>query len=274
MNSISKKILPLAAWLTTASLACSAPVFLDDFSDNNRDGWFSSSTSSSNNVDASSGALVVNPGRSVQTHFTATTIALGETLTFSFDVLFSNPADQNGGFRFGLFDSNGSTIPTADGNIYTNYNGTIITTNPAAASGTPVVFRNREAGMGDALMTSTGGGLYTTVGNSGGSAGAFPAGVFLNASMSLTRTESGLDLFMEIKNGSTVLQTHSVTSTSPDTFTFDALGVSGVTGVNMFTLDNVMISYSASSIPEPSTYAALAGLGALALVGCRRRREV
>ena len=271
MNSIHKSILRLGTLLASVSLACAGPIFTDDFSDNNRDGWFSSSTSTSNNVDASSGALFVNPGRSVQTHFTAATLGLGESVTLNFDVSFSAPTNQNGGFRFGLFDSNGSTIPTGDGNIYTDYNGVIVTTNPAAESGTPMVFRSRVAGGGDALMTSTAGGLYATVGNSGGAAVLFPADTFLNVSLSFTRTETGLDFFVSIMNGETPLQTHSVTSTSPSTYTFDALGISGVTGVGAFTIDNVVVDYSA--IPEPSVAVAIFGLGALGFATWGRRRR-
>jgi hypothetical protein len=56
------------------------------------------------------------------------------------------------------------------------------------------------------------------------------------------------------------------------TFTFRIFGTGGnADAFNGFVLDSVTVSGATSAVPEPSTYAAMFGLAALAVVGLRRR---
>lgn len=275
MNTSAKLSLSLLTSCALASASGAVTLFSDNFSDTNTTGWFSSS--GTGGLDASSGAMAVSSGRHAQSSFSATTLAVGDTITFTFDVSFAGVSSQSNGFRFGLFDSNGAALPSANGNSgFVAYDGIVATTNPAAASGTPVAFRARTPNVDsgttgyDTLISTLG--IYTTVGSAGGSAVTFPNATFLDVTLTYTRTASGLDLAYTAYNGATLLQSHSVSTTSPSTYTFDVLAISGVSGLGNFTLDNVNVDFIPAAVPEPSTAAALAGLGILGFAAMRRRR--
>ncbi len=270
MNLIAKHVLPLFAACVLAPGLSASSLFFDDFSDNNANGWFASVNGS---LDASSGAMQVVAGRAAQIALTTpATLSVGDTITFAFDVSFATSGNADNGFRFGLFDSNGTGVPSANGTTgYLDYLGYIATTNPGATGGSPVKFWSHDPANGvDALINSIG--AFDQVGvNGGGTTGAFPVETFLNATLSYTRTADGLDLSYSLHNGLTQLQTHSVSVTAPSTYTFDALAVSGVSTIDAFTLDNVSVDFTAA-IPEPATYAMVVGAGMLGLAAWRRRR--
>lgn len=267
--------------MATASLSAQV-VFSDNFSDLNRVGWFSSSTSSSNNLDASGGNLLVFAGRSTQTRFTAASLSnVGDSLALTFDLTMAAPANGAGAFRFGLFNSNGAPVPSGDGNtFYLTYDGIILTTNTLPPSGSPAAFRYRTPNLsgGEGLMSSTTAptGIYTPFGNSGATAVAFPANTLLNGTFTLTRTIDGVDASFSVVNStnSTVVQSHSAsyTTSNPSLFTYDALGFSNTSAGGNFTLDNVQVTLTA--IPEPAQLATLFGLAAVGLAVWQRRRRV
>ncbi len=254
----------------SVSTLSAGEIFSDDFSDNNRTGWWSSSTSGG--IDASGGFLAVTAGRSVQTSFAPVDLSLGQSISLQFQVSFSAPAGStSGGFRFGLFDSNGATAPSEDGNtFYLAYDGIIVATNPGATSGSPASFRYRTPNLAvsgsSALMTTTTG-VYTTIGSNGATAVTFPSSTLLNVDFTALRTETGLNLSFTIKNGLTLLQSYSIAYNSPTTFHFDMLGISGSTDLGAFNIDNV----SVQAVPEPSTVTLIAGGLCLAAIGALRR---
>jgi len=179
----------------------------------------------------------------------------------------------NGGFRFGLFDSNGATAPSGDGNTsYLAYDGIIAATNPGAISGSPASFRYRTPNLSvanaDALMTTTKD-VYTNIGSNGGTAVTLPSNTLLDVDLTFLRTDNGLDLSFSIHNGTLLLQSYAVSYGAPLTYTFDTLGVSGSAGVGVFTLDN----FSVSVVPEPSTSVLVIGGLGLAAIGMARRRR-
>ena len=88
-------------------------------------------------------------------------------------------------------------------------------------------------------------------------------------SWSITRTALGYDLAMAVNGGTPLTLIDSATPTT----SFNTLLIGAKYGTNSFTIDNLTITTSsASSVPEPSTYAVLAGLGVLGFVVYRRRR--
>lgn len=81
---------------------------------------------------------------------------------------------------------------------------------------------------------------------------------------------------IDFVNGATVLQSVATDQTVAGL----VVNVGAVSGVRAIALpsaayyDNLVINYTASAIPEPSSFAALAGAGALGLVALRRRRSL
>jgi hypothetical protein len=251
----------------TASVLSAGTVFSDDFSDNDRAGWFSSTKAG---ISASSGALVIDSGRSVQTGFTLTeALDVGDYISLSFQVSFSTAGDANSGFRFGLFNSEESDQPSSDGNTaYSDYNGIIVATNPGATTGSPASFRYRTPSVNSTALMTTASGYYTTIGENGATAVAFPTATVLDVEIALLRTLSGLNLSFSIINGTTILQSYSVDYSSPTTYSFDVLGISSTNAVGAMTIDNVRVSL----IPEASAYSFMAGACCLIGASIIRRR--
>ncbi len=250
MNPIFPSTLALLAACALAPGLGAKTLFSDNFSDNNTNGWFASAT---NSLSAGNGAMQVTAGRHAQAAFPATTLAVGDTITLSFDVTFagSKTFNQYNAFRFGLFDSNGTATPKANGNSrFAPYDGIIATTNPGATSGSPVAFRSRVPGLPstavgyDSLIIILN--PYKQVGENGGAAGVFPTARPLRVTLALTRTDTGLDLFYSARDGVDEIQYHSVQTSSPPTTTFDVLAVSALSAIGDFTLHNVNVSVSSS----------------------------
>lgn len=105
------------------------PVFLDDFADGNRDGWFAiSNDSSALSVKQKSGQLKRLPDlnfapsdpaglQSFVTHFPPVTLRKpGDRVSVTFDARHNSSGFVDRGFRFGLFDSGGTQFDQ-DGNL-------------------------------------------------------------------------------------------------------------------------------------------------------------
>lgn len=80
---------------------------------------------------------------------------------------------------------------------------------------------------------------------------------------------------IDFVNGSTVLHTVGTDQTMPGLVVSIGETISGVRAIALPTAayyDDLVINYTVSAIPEPSSFAALAGVGALGLAALRRRR--
>lgn len=270
-------------------------IFTDDFSDGNRNGWFTSS--SSGTLTVSSGALYQTTGtggRSILTYFTPTSLEVGETLSLSFNLnivgpagtAFSNAQGNNNQLRFGLYDSGGVTPVVADNFGSSSYPGgqynfgsqdgyasvTSLVAGSTNSDGTPAGWTIRDrTGTNTALISTTTG--YTTLGAAEFPSTSFAVDTLYTGMMTITRTVDGVDITATFTGGA--LGANYTISRFDDTDAitqFDMLAFHLNSNVAVgFLIDNVQLSLTAAPIPEPSTYAALAGLLALGLAAWRRR---
>lgn len=311
-NSFRRLLLPAAALAAVQTAAAQTPPLL---SESNPSTWFNSSTSGMSL--ASDGKLSVTAGRHALTYFapsaTPQTLAGGESLQVTFDLSFTKVGTTSGGFRVGLFDSNGATRPTANG-VSTGFQGYegyafTFTPNPGADTNSLSLRKRLTTGSDQLLSTlSSTNPVVTTYSlynssnsTSSGSASeqVFQTGTVYAATYSVSRG-SGNALTFEFNvtgGGAGWSFGKSYSITGPNDLAFDAFAIlsvstnaqSGSDGSN-FAIDNLRITHTAAApsnsgsgvsafdlggptvIPEPSTYAAGAGLAALGLAFWRRRR--
>lgn len=113
----------MLAGLTNRAQPRKDPVFSDDFSDGNRTGWFEIDAGSSSLSVKSRGGQLPSPPeanfsasdessrQSLATHFPAVTLKkVGDSVSVQFDARHNNEGFGNRGFRFGLFNSNGTNF--------------------------------------------------------------------------------------------------------------------------------------------------------------------
>ena len=260
--------------------------------------WFNSS--SSGTTLASDGKLSVTAGRHALTYFapsaTPQALAAGETLEVTFDLSFTTVGTTSGGFRVGLFDSNGATRPTAN-NVsdgFQGYDGYAFTFTPNPGSGSNSLnLRRRLTSGSDQLLSTIADTTYSVYGSgtSSGSASGqvFQTGTVYAATYSVSRgSGNALTIDFNVTGGGAGWNFgKSYSITGPNDLAFDAFAVLSVsTGGSNFAIDNLRILHTAASgglsalevgggaIPEPSTYALGAGLAALGMAWWRRRRAV
>jgi MYXO-CTERM domain-containing protein len=295
--SLRHLLLSAAAFAALKTAAAQTTVLRnDDLS--SMSNWFNSSASGMSLVN---GGLSITAGRHALTYFTANgsfqTLGTNETLQVTFDLSFSQVGTSNGGFRLGLFDSNGGTRPTTNGvsSGFQGYDGYLFSWNPNPGSSSNALrlsARTPGSSAVDTLLSSTATGTYSVVGSGGGPSGqVFQTGTSYQATYTVSRgSGSGLDFEFSVTGGNLVNFSNAFSITSPSTYSFDAFAILSVSssGSN-FALDNFRVSHAVGSsssgvsafdlggptvIPEPSTYAAGAGLAALGLAVWRRRRKV
>lgn len=285
-------LLPLLASLALPLSAQTVTTLLNDtFTDLDRtnqalpasSAWFTSGSTVNTNIDASGGALVVKNALTNLTYFTgagnAVNLANGESLTLSFNVSFSAVADAAASFRVGLYSSgtrisadNFGNTNSAFSGSYSGYMGGV----NIGSTGSNI-FRVYERGTSTSLISgSIGTSGYALTGSGGGAVKTFVPDTVYSAVMTITRVDASTvsisQSYSGIFSGDSVTSTASATisDTSGVNTSFDTLAFYYNNTANL-TFDNIKLDYSA--IPEPSTFAFLAGFGALACVAIRRRRN-
>lgn len=273
--------LPTLALLAFSVAQADPRVLLtDDFSTDTRADYYLSSGNASSYAIVD-GKLSVVAGRSVFTYFESVSLGVNDNITVTFSFESATWGNANAGFRFGLFNSNGTEVTNFTNTEYTPFTGYSGTTNPVGAASNPMVIRTRNIANGALLTTND---AYTAIGASGGVQNqSFANNSVYTGTYSVTRT--GLDTneitFTITGPGLTDYSiTRIHTANSPEAVgnlvtTFDgfALSTTNATltnGSGTILLDNILVTTTV--IPEPSTFAALAGLGVLGLALSRRRR--
>ncbi len=93
----------------------------------------------------------------------------------------------------------------------------------------------------------------------------------INLSFNMTSAGSLLNGTQVTLSAGTIISGSNYAGTLPDSATFDVWVRHNNSGV-VLPISNEVPAVNAASVPEPSSFAMLAGLGALAWVGTRRRR--
>lgn len=300
MKTASLSLVAFAACLVAATASPAASLISDNFNalttstndspvgsdDLNTSGWYfwspfsagtrwyvSSPGDAASGPDYLSGATMFNrtgpnAGTNAFRSFTPTTLTnVGDSLTLSLDIRSLAPSGVNTGI-----------IAITLGNI-----GAPITANSFVDGSTNPLNGKYIVSYNQNLLTSQAQRTYNygtfgsgTSATSAGTWAALADGVDHRFILTVTRTATGLSLTSSITetNGSTT--TLNTVSFAGSNFTFDTLrlSVAGTTEspYGQFTyFDNINLT-STSSIPEPGSYALLAGAAAAGVLLFRRRR--
>ena len=190
-------------------------------------------------------------------YFTPTELAIGASLTLSFDYSFTQVANADNAFMFGLYNSGGSYLTkdsslSFNSQVFNNYTGYatsgVFGADPSGSGRDHIEARNLPGKNLLSIGTYTEGQEYKQV-------GAATPGEIYTASMSIARTAAGLTVTSHIGN-TTMTQTY----TSAMFTKFDAVGIFSNGDSGSFTMDNIQLDYVGA--PEPSVFYALALFGA------------
>jgi hypothetical protein len=285
MQALIRRSLGLAAVLAVGTLMSQTPPLLDaNFNNGTKTGWLNSSGTGGVDVDTDK-RLSILAGRHALTYFTPAasrrSLTNGESLTASFDLSFTQVGTGGGGFRLGLFDSQGDRRGDETNTGFNDYTGYVFTLNPSTTSATGLKLLARSANSSlttpdlVSLISTTNHAQYTDVGV--GQTSAFGTNTTYRVSYTVNRgTGEGLTFALSVSvSGGPLVFTTSFNVPIPVTSTFDSFALyslnnnpaNGTLGSN-FAIDNVLIT----AVPEPSTYAACAGAAVLGLAFWRRRR--
>jgi len=221
-------------------------------------------------------AMYVSPSSSATGYiakFTATTLAVGDTLTLSFDYRFTIAPSTGtaSGVRFGLYDSKGTdyTVPTAD--TYDNNDKGYRVYSAASSSSLAGSLSKEDGGDGSGNAGSAGGGSGDNT-LLGSPTNFNQSTTTARYSFSITRDSATQVSFGLSINGTNRLSS-SVTDSSSAIFTFDELLI-GAGTATAYAFDNVTVVFTPSAVPEPSAYALLfSALAGAAVITTRRQRR-
>lgn len=223
------------------------------------------------------GTGALNSGNGAQIYATTPTHTLadvGDSLTFSGSVTLDLSAGAGSDqLRFGLFNTNAS----ANNNGWLGYFATNSGSggNPNGRlwerkSGNTAAYFNNAATSADELQAFAG------VPASTAGVSTFLSGTY-DFSLALTMTETGLSVVWSIVGTGATNYTIGGTynDVSPQTYTFDRVGFmsGGGLNANQVSFSGVDLTFTAAPIPEPSSWAAAAGLAGLVCAAGRRRRR-
>ncbi len=203
----------------------------------------------------------------------STLSAVGEKISLSFDITptTASPAGSNV-FRLALVNSGSARLST-DGNPNLSLqSGYGFFVNPGTQVGN-LYYRTTDSGPILSSLTAGSGWASAGTGITPQAADQFGFAQNITYSILFTieRESSGLK-FSYSASGNGDSFSGSVSYSTVATYSFDtvALGWSNAFGTGL--IDNVVVTH-VSAVPEPSSYAILAGLGAIACaVSARRRR--
>lgn len=200
---------------------------------------------------------------------TYTLAAVGDSLTFSGSVsLTLNAAAGADQFRFGLFDNNAQAGTTGWLGYFATNSGTGGNPNgrlwERMSGNTTAYFNNSQTPTVAAAERQAFAGT-----------GTFGSDTY-DFSLSLTRTETGLSVVWSIVGTGSIAYTIGGTynDSSALTYSFDRVGLMSGGGLNadQVSFSNLDLTYVAA-VPEPSSWAALAGLAGLVCAASRRKRR-
>lgn len=267
-----------------------APTYSEFGTDADSDGSIESFWIAANratNFIAAPGSMTFYPtagtSRSGLTYFTPAgspvTLADGQALKITAVFIPSGVAASSTATttRFAVADYTSGTRLTADGTSSgmngANVKGYALFLNAANTFGTtPLNIRERTSISGTDLLGSAA--EWTLLDSGGGVAGdpGFVDGTTYTMTITLGRIGGSLDVTAAISGGSLNIS-HTVTDTSPSTFTFDAFALRTATAVDSPIMEFRNFRVEVIPVPEPGTLSLLAMAGMLWVAGRRLRRR-
>lgn len=281
------RLLLLAVGSVVLPLAVSAQV-LDDFSDSDRLTYPPTSTNTTWYINGSLMTPSVDgmlwdfngstSNRMALGYFPAVTVGT-TAVTFSLDFTTGAFGSTPNNIRMALVDSSPAGYVTTDGFSSSDaaYAGDVgygffsATSNVGGGSTTDLVMRTYErSNLSSNLLGSSSD--WNQLANSDGATGYLDANTTYNLSVEAQMVDTGLSLSVTMTGGNLTGMSYSIIDTTSPVTTFDTFAIRWGSGSNQFATVNLE-SFSVSSVPEPSTYAALLGLGMLGFAAWRRRRR-
>lgn len=227
-------------------------------------------------------------GRGIHAVFSTQTLTnIGDkiTATFTFTTPTTIGTAKSASFRIGLFDSNGETIQTEDGNSSTDSRwdtviGNMVDLDIGTGGAENFQFREKPTGLtGGRLLGTTSG--FVSQGSGGEATNyVFAANTSYTGTYSIEKTGASEWMIYSSLDDGNILDFETRTVTSIVTSDYDILafhvnsdtfGSTNASGVadNGIDFQNVNLQF----VPEPSSFATIFGAIALGFSACRRKRS-
>lgn len=211
------------------------------------------------------------------------TVTVGsQAVTFAFTFTTGNSGATANNLRFALVNGSAAGYRTTDGFSSTDASYVGDTGYGFFSSGSTVgggnttnlglnTYERVTTSSNDLLGTASVWG--TAIGSSSGATGYFAANTTYTFSVQMSHNAGTLSITTSLTGGNFSGMNYTTSDSTSPVLSFDTLAIRVGGGSNQFSNYNFE-SFTVSQIPEPSTYAAFAGLAALGLVAYRRRRAV